>query len=158
MDQHEKIRLCQEIDAFLMARKWLRESQPLWTASSRPNQLEAIWPIEEPGDICRAYLSFRHSRTSTTEPSVTLVYGENMVCRIDVKNAQSSDKNPALSLELGLPGRVTGTHIHRWEHNREFVLRLSSSERWNIPIKEEISQSTRTVGHILALSFVTCAV
>ncbi len=158
MSKAEKARLCSEIDVFLSVPKFLRGPQPIWRANGRQDQLDAKWVIEEEGGISRAHLAFRYNRVSTNKPSVSLIYERKKVCRVDVKPAQEWDGNPPQARKLGLPANVFGPHIHRWEHNRQYVLESLPPDEWDIPIKEPISQSTQTLRHILAFICDTCQI
>lgn len=158
MSKVEKIRLCEEIDHFLLAKKCLGGPQPVWTPSSRQYQLDAKWPIEEEGGVSRAYLAFRYNRISTNQPSVSLIYEHKKVCRVDVKPPDEYDGNPPQAQKFGLPAKVYGTHVHRWRHNREYVLEVLPLNEWEIPIKEEISQSTQMLGHLLAFICDECGI
>ena len=158
MSKSEKTRLCAEIDVFLSAKKSLSGLQPVWRANGRSDQLDAKWPIEEEGGVFRAHLAFRYNRVSTDQPSVSLIYERQKVCRIDVKPPDEYDGNPPQARNFGLPAKVYGTHIHRWAHNREYVLNSLPPDEWEIPIKESISQSTQMFGHLLALICSECRI
>lgn len=158
MGKNDKHRLCAEIDEFLRASKRLSGPHPVWRPNGRPDQLDARWAIEEAGGVSRAHLAFRYNRVSTNQPSVSLIYDRKKVCRVDVKAPDEYDGNPPQARKFGLPAKVYGTHIHRWEHNREYVLECLPPDEWDIPIKEEISQSTQMLGHILALICDQCGI
>lgn len=158
MSKADKARLCAEIDAFLSTPKFLKGPQPTWRPNGRQDQLDARWPVEETGGISRAHLAFRYNRVSTNEPSVSLIYQRRKVCRVDVKPTEEWDGNPPQAMKLGLPGQVFGPHIHRWEHNREYVLEHLPPDEWEIPIKEPISHSTQMLGHILAFICDECQI
>lgn len=158
MSKSDKARLCVEIDEFLKAKKCLVGPQPVWRPSGRADQLDARWPIEEATNVSRAHLAFRYNRISTNEPSVSLIYERKKVCRVDVKPSDEYDGNPPQARRFGLPAKVFGTHIHRWEHNREYVLECLPPDEWEIPIKEPISQATQMLGHLLAMICTQCAI
>ncbi len=158
MSKNNKLRLCAEIDEFLRAKKSLSGPQPVWRSNGQPDRLDAKWAIEETGGISRAYLAFRFNRVSTNQPSVSVIYEGKNVCRVDVKPQDEYDGNPWQARKFGLPGKVYGTHIHRWEHNREYVMECLPPDEWDNPIKEEISQSTQTLKHILALICDQCGI
>lgn len=117
MDNAERSQFCEDVDAFLLAKKFLSGPQPPWEPGSRPNQLDARWPIEEADGARRSNLTFRYSRESPDEPSVSLVYLGKPVCRVDVKPKEDLDQNPGWVEDLGLPDDVFGSHIHLWKHN-----------------------------------------
>lgn len=150
MSKIDKKQLCNEIDLFLQAHKVLKDQQPIWRDNGRPDELDARWPIIESGGVSRAELAFRYNRISTGQPSVTLIYRKKAVCRVDIKANDESDGNPPQARSLGLPARVYGPHVHKWEHNKQYVLESLRPDEWDIPIKEEISNSTQKIPHILA--------
>lgn len=156
MSKAEKIRLCGEIELFLAANKHLMGPEPSWRPNGSSNRVDGSWPIEEEPGVSRAYLAFRVNRMSTNQPSVSLIFQGKAICRVDIKPADESDGNPPQAMKLGLPGQVYGPHIHRWHHNREYVLEALPPDEWSIPIKEGISATTQTLGHILAMICTQC--
>ena len=85
---------------------------------------------------------------SMDQPSVSLIFLKREVCRQDVRPRDELDENHEYALQLGLPKTVSGTHIHLWEHNRNFILYMLP-DTWGIPIKIPISQSARSLRQIL---------
>lgn len=158
MSKVHKIRLCGEIDDFLTTPKWLLGAQPIWRQNGTLDRLDGRWAIEEADGVSRAYLAFRLNRVSTDEPSVSLIFSNRPVCRIDIKSMEDSDGNPIQARKFGLPGQVYGPHIHRWDYNREYVLEALPPDEWQIPIKEQISPLTQTLGHILAMICTHCGI
>lgn len=141
---------CAKADTFMAAPKSLRGLWPTWSRGSRRNQLVGIWPVEEDGrDESRGYLVFSLFIWALDQPSVSLIFLGREVCRLDVKRSHDQDENPEYALQLGLPKTVNGTHIHPWGHNRDYILSEMSPEKWGIPIKMSISQSTRSLKQIL---------
>jgi hypothetical protein len=151
MNKSQKQSLCEEIDQYLERPKRLFDKEPIWGPSSRTNHLDARWSIEEEGGIIRSMLVFRHCRISTNEPSVSLIYEKKLVCRVDVKSDDEMDANPMQAQGMGLPAMVYGSHIHRWQHNKKYIIECLTGDAWEVPIKEEISNSAKAVGHILPL-------
>jgi hypothetical protein len=103
-----------EVDAFLEEAKGLQGVFGEWRPSSRPGELEHIWLIEDALHIVRAQLRFRVSRISKAYPSVSLVFRNSPVWRIDLVPADVCHLNPLGSDRLGLPPRVCGSHCHSW--------------------------------------------
>lgn len=151
MNRAEKVRLCDEIDRFIVAPKSLLGQQPSWRPNGTSDRVDGRWLIEEDIGVTRAYLAFRVNRISTGEPSVSLIFEGRPICRIDIKPADEEDGNPPQAMRFGLPGQVCGSHIHRWPYNREYVLEALPLDQWEIPIKEPISAATSTLGHIVAM-------
>lgn len=158
MNKADKIRLCDEIDEYLGSPKSLKGQQPIWRENGRLDQVDAKWPVIEAGGISRSHLTFRYNRVSTGEPSVSLIYKGKKVCRVDIKPEAVSDGNPPQAAKLGLPPYVYGTHIHKWRNNRQYVLEALPLDEWEIPIKEEISQATQKLGHLLAYICSECSI
>lgn len=158
MSRAEKIKIWEEVDTYLAAPKRLKGAQPIWRESGQTDRLDANWVVEEDSGLARGYLAFRVNRVSTNEPSVTLVFQRKAICRVDIKAPDDSDGNPPQARFLGLPAQVFGPHIHRWEHNRKYVLDALPPDEWDIPIKEEISRATQTLGHILAMICDECRI
>ena len=158
MTRAEKQRLIREIDIFIAALKSLYGPHPIWRPNGRQDQLDARWPIQEGGGLDRSHLAFRYNRVSTNEPSVSLIYERRKICRVDIKPDDEMDGNPPQAREFGLPAQVFGSHIHRWEHNKKYVLESLPPDEWEIPIKEAISPSTQALGHLLAFICDACGI
>ena len=151
MTLDEKHLFCVAADAFLLAEKWLREGQPDWEPGSHPNQMIAMWSIdEEDRDESRAYLVFSVYKATRDQPSVSLIFLGREICRVDVKPHDAEDGNPAEAMLFGLPMTVHGSHIHLWKFNRAHILREKRPDEWNIPVKTPISRLARKPRHILA--------
>lgn len=151
MSKLSKAELCLEVGGYLACRKWLYGPQPIWRQNGDINRLDADWLIEEEGGLFRGKLAFRLNRQSTDQPSISLVFREKMICRIDLKPPTESDGNPPFAMRLNLKGQVYGPHIHRWKHNKQYILSRGPQDTWEIPIKEEISISTQSLGQIVAM-------
>lgn len=158
MNRDEKRRLCEEADKFLELDKWLLGPQPRWRRNGESDTIDARWVIEEEVGLSRAYLAFRVNRASAEEPSVTLVFQGKPVCRVDIKPADEWDGNPPPAMALGLPAKVYGAHLHRWEHNRKYVRDGLPPDKWEIPIKQEISHLTQSLGQMLAVICNECRI
>ena len=152
-------RFCAVADTFMGVEKTLRGLWPKWSPGSRRNQMVGIWPIlEECLDDSRAYLVFSLFSASLDQPSVSLIFLKRELCRLDVKPRDELDENPDYALQLGLPKTVSGTHIHPWEHNRDYILSGLAPDLWNIPLKKSISQSTRSLKQILPCICSHCSI
>lgn len=148
MVSRAQVNLVHEIDTFLPSRKWLDGSAPEWFSSTRDYEVTANWNIIEEGGISRAKLVFRLSRAATDEPSVSVVYRSHMCFRVDVKPDDICEQNPLWAKTYGLPAEVCGTHKHPWTINR---LHCLNSPIWELPVRANVSQSTRRIHQILAL-------
>lgn len=150
MNKDEKIKLCHKIRAFLVAEKTLGNQIPFWTRSAYPDELSAKLPIICEGASCDARLVFRLDMNLPKSPSVSLIYRDKPVCRVDVLPKYISDKNPPEASRFNLPEIISGPHIHPWKYNEFYVLDHLPANEWHIPIKIAISARTRTPGQILA--------
>ncbi|MBW7921988.1 MAG: hypothetical protein H3C51_07795 [Rubellimicrobium sp.] len=158
MTRDEKARICDEADVFLAARKHLDGPQPVWRQNGQLDRLDASWPIHEESGISRAYLAFRVNRISSGAPSVSLIFRQKPLCRVDIMLPDEEDVNPLQAGALGLPGVVRGTHIHRWRNNRDYVLDVLPPDEWEIPIKDEVSRATQTLSHAVAMICNECEI
>ena len=159
MTPEEIRRFCSKANVFMATEKSLCGLEPKWSRGSRRNQMVGIWPVKEEGrDEIRGYHVFSLFSTSLDQPSVSLIFCGREVCRLDVKPSDELDENPDYALRLGLPKMVSGTHIHPWEHNRDYKLTELAPARWNIPVKTPISQSTRGLRQMLPCICNHCAI
>lgn len=112
MTPEEIRRFCSKANVFMANEKSLCGLEPKWSRGSRRNQMVGIWPVEEDGrDDSRGYLVFSLFKTSLDQPSVSLIFLEREVCRLDVKRPHDMDENPKYALNLGLPLTISGTQL-----------------------------------------------
>jgi hypothetical protein len=136
----------EEIDRFLSARKGLDGPFPEWNLSSffkrdKNQEYEAIWPIKDDlGIVGKGQLRFVFRPWNRAEPSISIVYGQRKVARLDIISSQKGEPNPHWARDLGLPAMVFGSHVHKWEHNRSHIL---SQDVWDIPCREQLPPQVR---------------
>jgi len=135
-----------DVDRFLAEQKVLSIPVPSWTPSNRPNELQAIWPIEDDIGIRRGELRFRVHRLRTDSPSVSVIFRGNSIARLDVVPLGECKMNPPWAYILGLPPEACGPHIHSWADNREHVQR---SQVWELPARRPVEHGLRRVPQML---------
>jgi hypothetical protein len=109
-----------EVDAFLASPKTLIGPPPEWGPSSRTNDLETRWHIQEESGLIRAHFRFRCPKSDRASPSVSLILNNQPIWRVDFASEEVSKLNMHDAHELGLPGMVCGSHCHTWSDNREW--------------------------------------
>jgi hypothetical protein len=130
-----------EIDRYLAEAKTLRETLPKWPApSGKQVTIFANWPIVDSLGVGRGELRFRVNLTKRAYPSVSLLLRGRNIYRIDIVAGFEVKPNPLGAAEMGLPPWVTGSHWHRWEHNRRYLERSST---WETPYREPIPSVRR---------------
>jgi len=109
-----------EVSNFLSAPKTLVDEIPEWGKSTRPNEYEASWPIEMESGLIVAGLRFRIS--GNRQPSISLIYKERPVWRIDFAPAMRCKSNPHNGHQYGLEAEVCGNHEHPWiDANTDYI-------------------------------------
>lgn len=135
------------VDAFLAEPKSLKGSLPEWTASERLKELQAVWLIADAVGVERAQLRFRVDRARRHFPSVSLLFRDRMVWRLDLVHADECKPNPPLAARRGLPPRVCGPHCHQWDDNREYL--LTNPPKWSLPIRRALPSNVRRLPQAL---------
>jgi hypothetical protein len=136
-----------EIDLFLSQPKWLDGPHPDWTDSrffrrGHP-EYQAIWPIaDDLGIVGKGQLRFAFRPWNRERPSISVIYGQRVVSRLDFDEVSVCKFNPPWAESLGLPPRVCGNHIHKWEDNRAHVL---AQEIWELPCRAPLPPQVRKI-------------
>jgi hypothetical protein len=138
--------LVSEADAFLVQAKVLEGPPPEWGASTRDHEYQAIWPVADDLGAVRASLRFRLPKASSEFPSLSLVFANNPIYRVDIQPNEVCEPNPPWAAKLKLPPKVCGSHVHRWEDNRQFVL---DSGKWELPARRPVENSLKRVEQML---------
>ncbi len=111
-----------EIDAFLAEQKTLLGRLPEWKPNDfRPGEYENTWAIGDSLGIVRAGLRFRFAPDLRAYPSVSVVYRQQLIWRLDLAPPDECKFNPPTAADLGLPPKVCGSHWHGWPDNRAYV-------------------------------------
>lgn len=133
-----------EIDQFLTdPDKILADPQPNWVHQAGYGDWQLTWPVtEENSGIIRAKLKLRIPEQSFSYSSISLLFRDCMVMRLDRVPDTKEKQNPVEADRLGLHAKVRGTHIHDWADNRDMVLRLQS---WQLPIRRRVGDRLRDI-------------
>ncbi|WP_375206738.1 hypothetical protein [Hyphococcus sp.] len=107
---------------------------------------EARWIIEEQDGATRAHLRFRTCRYQKAFPSISLIFRNNPIWRVDIQAGDVCHPNPVWAGALGLPPLVCGTHCHTWEDNRDHVAR---STVWDLPARRALPEQMRRLPQVL---------
>ena len=134
-----------EIDQYIAEPKFLVDGLPNWTASSRPPDKEASWEIKDQHGIIKAHLRFRF--TYTDSPSISLIYRNFPIWRIDFAPNTICKPNPPDAYQLNLSPEVCGTHEHSWPDNRQYVLMNGFG---SLPYRRSIRVQIRKLPQALA--------
>jgi hypothetical protein len=135
-----------EIEAFLVEDKTL-DGIPIWHASPRPGELSAVWNVKDSLGIGRATLRFRCPRAARAWPSISLIFRNNPIWRIDLVAPDVWKPNPPGAAALGLPPEVRGSHSHTWNDNRAHLL---SQDLWSLPYRRPLLVTIRRLPQAVA--------
>lgn len=137
----------QLVDDFVPVKKFLEGAPPQWTQAPRVHEIQAIWNVLEESGAARAHLRFRLSPASRREPSISVIFRNNPIWRLDIKPDDVCEGNPFGADALGLPPEVCGTHSHTWHGNRGYVL---DSTIWDLPARRKVHAQVRRLPQALA--------
>lgn len=135
-----------EIDAFIAEPKTLLGPPPAWQQSSRVRDMEAKWQVEDSLGIIRAHLRFRFIKTEREYPSLSLIFQNTPIWRVDLRPESSWKPNPPVAAKLNLPAHVQGSHSHGWDHNRAYCL---SQKAIQLPIRSPLPAKIRKLPQAL---------
>lgn len=112
---------------------------PMWSAD---------WPISDAnGIVGGGSLRTNFSPASRKPFSLSLLYRERCITRLDMVDIGECHSNPLFARALMLPPIVCGPHLHRWGHNRQHVL---LSGQWELPCREPLQTQIRRFEQALA--------
>jgi hypothetical protein len=111
-----------EIDIFLEDKKHLLGPAPEWQQSSRIRDMEASWQVEDSVGIVRAHVRFRFLKTDREHPSLSLIFQNAPIWRVDLRPPESWKTNPPAARAMGLPAIVKGSHSHGWQDHRAYCM------------------------------------
>lgn len=137
-----------EIDKFLSSQKTLTIEMPIWTRSSRPNEHEARWPIENESGISIAHVIFRFNNNG--QISISLIFRNKPIWRLDIVDENESKPNPPDAHFYDLPSVIVGNHEHQWKDNKEFI-RINGLGKlpYRRPLQPQIRQFRQAMGHFM---------
>ncbi len=140
-------RKIQLIDEYLGVPKKLADGIPVWEKSSWKNELQAIWLIDEEDGSTRSQLRFKTRVGNRKWPSVSLIFRNDQVCRVDLAPDHIVKRNPPWAIGVGLPAKISGSHIHAWNDNKEHI---RSSNVWEISARRNLKPQISRLPHALA--------
>ena len=139
-------RFVRQADEFLQAAKSTPWGVPQWTPSSWPREVQAIWRIQEASGIERAHLRFRCGTYRREYPSVTLIFRDEAIWRVDLVPESECKPNPHWAAHGGVPPRVCGHHEHAWPDNRAHLL---AGAPWGLPCRRPLPANVRRLPQVL---------
>jgi hypothetical protein len=129
------------VDEFLADQeKALQGVQPPWMPGRDSIERMAIWNVQDGLGVVRAQLRFRLDPANRSAPSVSLIFRNNPVWRVDLEDALVCKPNPLWAKSVGAPATVCGSHCHSWPDNRYHVL---AQELWELPCRRPLAQQIR---------------
>lgn len=135
-----------EVDGFLSESKSLSASLPIWEESSRNGRIQAIWNIEDEHGISLAHLRFGVWVNWRDQPSVSVIFRNQPICRLDIKSPDVCEDNPLEAMHLDLPAKVCGSHFHSWPDNRHYVAKNGFGK---LPVRRSVAPQLRSVEQML---------
>jgi hypothetical protein len=135
-----------EIDAFMAELKSLQGPPPTWQDAGRPGELSATWNVADAIGVVRAQLRFRCPKHQRQWPSISLVYRQALIYRVDLVPPTECKPNPIGAHALGLPATVCGPHCHSWPDNRSYV---HSAGPGHMPYRRPIHAQVRRLPQAL---------
>lgn len=140
-----------EVDNFLAAEKWLYGDAYEWRLSSfykgKNLEHEAIWPVADKiGIVGKGQLRIAYRPWNSMLFSISLIYGQFAVYRLDKENPLVCEHNPHWARAMGVPPVVCGTHVHTWADNKEHI--RSTGER-TLPVRRPLPPQIQTLKQAL---------
>lgn len=134
------------VDDFLVMDKRAVAPVPDWIASSWPREMQAVWRIQEASGIERAHLRFRCKSSQRQNPSVSVIFRDQPIWRIDLAPQSETKPNPHWGHRIGVPATVCGAHEHAWPDNRDYVL---TSDVWGLPCRRPLPPRIRRLSQAI---------
>lgn len=129
------------VDTFLAEPKTLVGGLPEWLPSERPHELQAIWIVADAVGVERAQLRFRVFRHDRHAPSLSLLFRNRPVWRLDMVPSSECKPNPHWAWRVKAEARVCGPHCHEWPDNRDFL--LTGAPVWILPCRRALPPTVR---------------
>ena len=130
-------------DEFLACEKTLVDDEPGWFKLQN-GRWAAIWPVRDDLGAVRGQLNFRVDPKYSDFPSLSLLFENHPVCRLDTAPQTMVKVNPPWA--FGCPPTVAGNHLHSWEDNRDFML---SVDNWILQARQPVEPAVKRVPHML---------
>ncbi|MFH5926150.1 hypothetical protein [Roseomonas xinghualingensis] len=116
-------------------------------ANHRNNSAFAMtWSIIDGSGVRRSRLQFRYHALRPECPTISLLFQDNLVCRVDFVSPEECKFNPPWARRLGCPATVCGPHEHSWDDNQEHLQRGGP---WELPCRRPIPPNLRRLNQVL---------
>jgi hypothetical protein len=138
-----------EVDRFLADPKFLTEGLPHWREGHITGRLTAQWPIVDSDGVLRegTRLVFVCKVDDLAYLSTTLLLRGNRIYGVDLVPASVGKTNGPAAKRLGLPPRVSGSHFHQWDDNRDHALAAGLG---GMPYRRPTPRALTRLPHALA--------
>ena len=123
------------VDAFLAEEKFLQGPYPPWIPGTYADEFMAIWLIEDSLGIARGQLRFSLRPSRIAAPSVSVIFRNNPIWRLDLEEPDVCKTNPLWAEAVRAEPRVCGSHCHEWHDNRQHIL---AQPIWELPCRRAI--------------------
>lgn len=136
----------EEISEFLSADKFLDGLLPEW-GDGYSGVLQARWGLLNGVGIGISSHICISLKPSLDRPSITLIYRQHPVYRLDIVPMDEEKPNPPWASKHGLPNYVAGPHTHPWDANMEYV-----NLNWDksLPCRKPLPHNINELEHALA--------
>lgn len=131
------------VDEFVDCEKTLAEQEPQW-GKLENGRWFATWPVLNDLGAIRGSLNFRVDPQYPDFPSLSLLFENHAIGRIDLTPPHWVKINPPWA--LGLPSSVQGNHVHVWADHRE---RISATGRWVLQARQPVPHAVKRVPQML---------
>jgi hypothetical protein len=138
-----------EIDRFLAEQKTVTDALPEWKDGENLGRWQAEWPVLDQDGIARegTRLVFSCRKQRTDLVSIRLLLRGQQIYGIDLVVPEETKPNPPDAMRFGLPSRVSGSHFHRWDDNRDYALRVGPG---SLPYRRPTPVHLSRLPHALA--------
>jgi hypothetical protein len=133
-------------DAFIAQPKTLDGPPPVWVNSEWGSECKAVWNILDEYDAPIGSLRFTARKNDTAVVSVSVIYRNQPVWRIDLDHETVCHSNPHDGHLYNLDPLVCGPHEHSWPINRDHVLR---QDLWRLPYRRGLDPQIRRLAQAL---------
>lgn len=132
------------VDAFLADAKSLDGPPPVWIDGNWGGFYSAIWNIKDSLGLAVGSLQFRAEKAKRFNVSVSVIYRNRPVWRVDIDHA--IHENPHNAWMMDLKPIIRAPHSHPWPLNRAH---LTSQDQWTLPYARELPASIRRIDQAL---------
>ncbi len=138
-----------EIERFLMEQKTVTDALPEWKDGDNVARWQAEWPVLDSDGVARegTRLVFTARKQHTEYVGIRLLLRGQQIFGIDLVAPQEAKPNPPDAHRYGLPARVHGSHLHTWDDNRDYALRVGAG---SLPYRRPTPTHMSRLPHALA--------